>query len=140
MVTQFRSLAPSDTLQRATEELLAGAQQDFPVLEDGRLVGMLWRRDIFTALKQGGIERSVRDFIDPNCQGVSPNDLLEHVLENMRQDACPATPVVHNGKLVGLVTNENLVELMTIRAVLRDSKPPHENLMRPSQSQPAKPV
>jgi hypothetical protein len=45
MVTQFETLAPGDTLQRAMEHVLAGFQHDFPVVEADRVVGVLTRSD-----------------------------------------------------------------------------------------------
>ncbi len=44
MVTDFRTLRPDDPLARALEYARAGFQEDFPVVEDGRLVGVLTRR------------------------------------------------------------------------------------------------
>ena len=44
MITDFRTLRPDEPLARAVEYARAGFQQDFPVVEDGRLVGVLTRR------------------------------------------------------------------------------------------------
>ena len=40
MMTRVRSLAPDDPLSAARDELLAGSQQDFPVVDGGHLVGL----------------------------------------------------------------------------------------------------
>ena len=50
MITDFRTLRPDDPLARAVEYVQAGFQQDFPVVEDGRLVGVLRRNDLTAAL------------------------------------------------------------------------------------------
>lgn len=123
MITNFRSLQPSDTLAVAAVELLAGSQQDFPVVEHGQLVGILWRRDLFAGLQQGGGDRVVRDVMDRGCRPVSPQDPLDRVLEQLRETGCSAAPVLFQGALVGLLTNENIVELVTIRSALRKSTP-----------------
>ena len=54
MLTDFQSLAPSDNLARAVELILAGSQQDFPVLDSGRVAGVLTRAGLLTALAQRG--------------------------------------------------------------------------------------
>ena len=46
MITDFQTLTPHDPLARATEQILAGSQQDFPVVDDGQVVGILTRHDL----------------------------------------------------------------------------------------------
>jgi len=59
MITDFRSLAPGNSLQEAIEHVLSGFQHDFPVLEQGRLVGVLTREDLLKSLAQKGPETRV---------------------------------------------------------------------------------
>ena len=46
MITRFETLTPAETLQRALAHVLAGFQQDFPVVEAGRVVGVLTRANM----------------------------------------------------------------------------------------------
>ena len=41
MLSDFRSLHKTDSLDRAIELTLAGSQKDFPVVENGRIEGIL---------------------------------------------------------------------------------------------------
>ena len=50
MITHFRTLRPDETLAQAVEHVAAGFQQDFPVVDDGHLVGVLTRHGLTTAL------------------------------------------------------------------------------------------
>src|SRR5262249_6864666 len=50
MITDFHTLSPDDPLERAVEHILAGFQQDFPVVQAGRIVGMLTQSHLLTAL------------------------------------------------------------------------------------------
>jgi Zn-dependent protease len=118
MITRFQSLAPADTLQRAIDELLAGWQTDFPIVDQGEFVGMLRRSDLKSALEQHGPDAPVRSFMVTQCPVLTHRDMLEHVMQRLQDDQCSTLPVLHNGRLVGLVTTENLGELMMIRSAL----------------------
>ena len=50
----LRDAAPDTHIDEAVETLLSTSQSDFPVTDDGRLVGLLGRNDIVRALKQMG--------------------------------------------------------------------------------------
>ena len=52
MITEFGTVAPDDSLTRAVEHVLAGCQQDFPVVENGRVVGVLTRADLLKAMRE----------------------------------------------------------------------------------------
>src|SRR5439155_9888380 len=63
MVTDFRSLDVRDPLQRAVDYLMAGSQQDFPVLDNGAPVGVLTRADLVLGLQKHGANVAVGDVI-----------------------------------------------------------------------------
>jgi CBS domain-containing protein len=46
MITRFETLAPTETLRRALAHVLASFQHDSPVVEAGRVVGILTRADL----------------------------------------------------------------------------------------------
>ena len=54
MLTDFRTLTPANTLGDAVDLLLTGSQQDFPVVREGRVEGMLTRKGLVAALTRGG--------------------------------------------------------------------------------------
>ena len=114
MLTQFRTLAIDQTLGDAADLLLAGSQQDFPVLSEGRLAGMLPRGDLMTALRSAGREALVGAHMRPGCRSADPDELLEPVLARLQNEPCRALPVLKDGTLVGLVTMENVGELLMV--------------------------
>ena len=61
MLTHFRTLTPTSTLGDAVDLLLTGSQQDFPVVGDGRVEGMLTRSDLVKALTRSGRNATVGD-------------------------------------------------------------------------------
>jgi CBS domain-containing protein len=50
MITDFQTLTDKNTLTDAVELILAGSQQDFPVLDHSEVVGVLTRSDLLVAL------------------------------------------------------------------------------------------
>lgn len=111
MMTRFTVLSPQDTLGRAADELLAGAQQDFPVRDGLRFVGMLRRSSLVSALRERGRDTPVGDVADA-VDGVDEDDGLDQVLERMRRGQSAAVPVFRDAELVGLLTLENVGELL----------------------------
>lgn len=119
MMRRFRVLSAADPLGKAVDELLAGSQRHFPVVEAGRVIGMLRREDIIRGLQKGDGELRVGDLMKTDCRTVDDREMLEQLFSSIRDSECSSMPVVHNGELVGLVTLENISELMMIRSALR---------------------
>lgn len=122
MVTEFGTLSPDDTLARAIEHVLVGYQHDFPVVDSGKLVGVLSRSDLLTALANFDQSSLIRDVMQRNVHTVGPADKLEGVLGRLSEGDCRTMPVVHEGTLVGILTTENIGEYLMIQAALRNSK------------------
>jgi Zn-dependent protease len=119
MVTNFETLDAEDPLGRAVDYVLAGFQQDFPVVTNGQLVGVLKHNDLTTALAQHGLQLRVGDVMRRDVTAVSPRDMLECVYGHLQQDQCHTLPVVENGRLVGLLTADNVTEVLMIRDAIR---------------------
>lgn len=118
MMTRFRTLSAGDPLDRAVAELLAGSQQDFPVLENGRVAGVLRRNDLVKALNEGSRAATVGEAMCRDCAAVNDTDSLTPTLEAMRQRDCASLPVLANGQIVGLLSLENISEVLMVNAAL----------------------
>ena len=121
MQTNFETLSPRDTLGRAVELILAGSQHDFPVLEQGRLVGVLDRETFIRALTAGGQQQSVASIMRRDLQPIDSHEMVERALVSLDQSKSKTLPVTHAGELVGLLTSDNVTELLMIRSALRAS-------------------
>ena len=116
----FRTLTPDDTLARAVEHILAGFQQDFPVVErDGRLVGVLTRADLIRALSEAGRTGVVGEVMQREFHTATPFDMAEGILARLQECDCHSLPVVQNGRFVGLLMAESLGEFPMIQGALK---------------------
>lgn len=118
MVTDFATLSPRDSLARSVELILAGSQRDFPVVDNGSVVGVLTRDDLLLSLAQRGQEAIVGDVMQRDFQMVDSHDMLESAFSHLQSCGCHTLPVVHGGRLVGLLTADNVGEFLMIQAAL----------------------
>ncbi len=117
MMTRFRTLAVGDTLTRAVNELLAGSQQDFPVVADGQPVGILRRNELVKALSNRR-DATVAEAMGRGCDVVKETDPLRSVVESMHARQCSSIPVVRDSQIVGLLTLENISEMIMVNSAL----------------------
>jgi Zn-dependent protease/CBS domain-containing protein len=120
MVREFRSLPETATLEEAVDALLATSQHDFPVLDHaGNVSGILTRRDLIAALRKGGPAIRVSDVMRRDIPTVTTGTRFEEAFRIMQECNCPAVPVLDGMKrLVGLLTPENVSELMMVQSAL----------------------
>lgn len=122
MVTEFRTLAPADSVGVAVERLLSGSQQDFPVVEEDRVVGVVTRSDLLRVLAERGPKAFVREIMRADVETVGPFEMLDRVLARMQSSGIAMVPVVYGGRLLGLLTMENVGEFMMVQAALRGTR------------------
>jgi Zn-dependent protease/CBS domain-containing protein len=119
MLTDFQTISQRDTLSRAVELILAGSQQDFPVVSDGRVVGILTRGDILTGLTSQGPGTLVSDVMQREFEVFDSLEMLETAFARLQTCQCQTVPVVHSGQLIGLLTQDNVGEFLMIQAATR---------------------
>src|SRR5205085_8189795 len=112
--------------KRVLELILAGSQQDFPVVDGsqgGRLAGVLLRSDVLKTLAQRADWR-VRDIMRREFEVVDAADMLDTALARLQSCNCHTLPVTSRGALVGFLTMENVGEFLLIQSALGRSPQP----------------
>lgn len=118
MLTNFAIMSPHDPLQRAIDLTIAGSQRDFPVVEDSRVVGLLLQDDLIRALQQAHQSEPVSRAMKTEYEQCDAGEMLESVFVRLREDGAHTVPVMRHGQLVGLLTMENIGEMLRIQAAL----------------------
>lgn len=123
MMTRVATIGNGLTLNSAAQMLIQGAQQDFPVVMGGEVLGILTRQDLARGLSKTGAHAYVAEYMDRNLKVLQPHEPLERVFELMQNDRTPVL-VMADGRLIGMVTAENLSEfIMLEQAVGKTPKP-----------------
>ena len=122
MLTDFRTLDARDPLSRAVELILGGWQQDFPILDGDRVVGVLTRDGLLAALQQRGPDVPIGDAMQCEFQTVDPYDMLETVFARLQDGQCHTLPVTRSGNLIGLLTMDNVGEFLAIQAAIGSAR------------------
>ncbi len=114
MVTDFRTLGHGDSIRDAANLLLATSQQDFPVVHGDQVLGLLGRSTLLRALAQQGPDGYVAGAMDRDYTVLTPGmDLAEAVPLLAATASCAL--VMDEGRLLGLLTKENLAEFLMLR-------------------------
>jgi stage IV sporulation protein FB len=118
MVTHFETLSPLSSVEDAVQCLIRTTQHEFPVVDGaGRLRGVLTRDAMIQALRQGGPSVPVIDVMQREIPVVHRRQNLDDALRAMQEKRAPAVGVTEDdGRLVGLVTPENIGEIIMVQA------------------------
>lgn len=118
MITDFRTLQPEDPVRRAVELTLSGFQQDFPVVDGTEVVGVVTHVDVLKALAEGGPDVRVDAVMHRTFEKALPTEPADLAFTRLQGCDCRALVVLDHGRLVGLVTPENIGELLVFEAAL----------------------
>lgn len=119
METRFATVPITASLAEAIDILLATGQHEFAVVDAfNKPVGLLVREELIGALKDKARDASVAEVMRAAAPTLRRDEPLERALARMRDASTPAMGVVDaDGVLVGLLTNENIAEMMLIKNV-----------------------
>lgn len=124
MRRQFQ-LVPSDiTLDEAARSVLFVQQDDFPVIDGNRLVGMLHKQQALRLLAQGRGYLRVREAMRANVPTLDQQLPLEASIAPMQVGHYSSMPVTNDGRLVGILSAASLQSIMmgwTMRPIVIDS-------------------
>jgi CBS domain-containing protein/Zn-dependent protease len=119
MLTDFATLSPSDTLAGALARCVHSLQEDFPVVRGPQLVGIISRQRIVDALRSDG-DGYVQSAMSKAFQVARPEDTLGTTIRRISAGrGLSLIPVTESGRVVGIVSVQNLMSSMSLLAEQR---------------------
>jgi CBS domain-containing protein len=111
---QCITVTPDTELPEILKSIFHSQQEDFPVVEQGRLVGLLARIDLIARIHDVGLVGKVKDVMRTQFPVVGPKDLLTSVYAKMEGSKLKAIPVVKDGMLCGMLRMEDISKVYVI--------------------------
>ncbi len=114
MLTEVVTAAPDDALAMARLKMMRHGVGGLPVVERGRLVGIVTHRDVtLVGERESGLK--VRDIMTSEVLIVTRQTPLRDILLIMKKTGYQRLPVVDDGRLIGLVTQSCVISALAER-------------------------
>ena len=110
MSTDVSVLKPEDTLGEVADLFLEKKIDGAPVVEDGKLIGLLTKTHLIRAMSQKvPLDRPIKNYMSLMVKTLSPHQPIEDVdiIFTGRY------PVVDKGELVGIITKSDIMIALT---------------------------
>ena len=113
MTSDPETIRSHDTLSKAKSMMDAGNFRRLPVVDEGRLVGIVTERDLH---KYAGFLQSTRvnAAMRTALITVTPSNTVEDAARLMLKHKIGGLPIVASGRLVGIVTTTDLLRAFLI--------------------------
>ena len=118
MVTTVTSIPSHRTLDEAVNQYFQSyGYGGFPVLEDGRLVGLITVVEIQNVLPSLWPWRRVEQVMRSHSESlvIEPDVPVIHAMERMAREGWDRLVVMQDGEIVGLVTHSAIVHFLQLR-------------------------
>jgi tRNA nucleotidyltransferase (CCA-adding enzyme) len=109
-------LSPDTPVDEAAQRMQRYGYEGYPVVRDGKLVGLLTRRAVDRATAHK-LNLTAASLMDAGEYIVHPADSIEYLQRLMTDSGWGQIPVVHpeSGKIIGIVTRTDLLKTLTPR-------------------------
>jgi Zn-dependent protease len=121
MSHDFVVLAPHTNIGDGLRMVYQTGQDDFPVMDGDKLVGLVSRAAMVETANRIGPQIVVAEVMDTDVSVVSPRDKVARIYEEMMSEGRTSFPVVEDERLIGLLGPENISRYLLVQSSLRSS-------------------
>jgi len=111
MSYRARTLSPQQSIQEAADMMTRYGHEGYPVVEDGKIAGILTRREIDIAMRHQLSAAPIQQVMLAGEIYVTPDDTVEYLQKLMLRERVGQIPVLENDEIIGVVTRTDLIAL-----------------------------
>jgi tRNA nucleotidyltransferase (CCA-adding enzyme) len=100
------------TIGEAEEVMVKYNINSMPVMDDGKVAGVINRQFLEKAIFHGLRTQSMREFLNPDFTTVEPTATLVDIQTYLVEHQQRILPVVQDGKLIGVITRRDLLNFL----------------------------
>ena len=100
------------TLEDVDAEFVTTGISGAPVIREGKVVGVISRRDVRRARRKEDTHLSVSSYMSHNVKTVHPDVPIVRALEEMVAEDVGRLPVMENDMLVGIITRSDILKVL----------------------------
>ncbi|MFN7251317.1 MAG: CBS domain-containing protein [Anaerobacillus sp.] len=112
MSSPVKVISTATSIEEAAKMMLRYGHTGFPVLEDGKLVGIISRRDIDKAKHHGLGHAPVKGYMSTEPSTIHSKMSLEEVQNLMIEKNVGRLPVLEDQQLIGIISRTNVIEAL----------------------------
>jgi CBS domain-containing protein len=126
MTSPVKTINASDTLGSAAEAMVMNEIGAVVVIEGTNLIGIVTERDIVKQVvgPNGALKKPVKQLLLKSLITVEPTTTIQEAFEIMLKNKIRRLPIVDKSKLVGIVTEKDLMRWV-LRVCYEPNVPPH---------------
>jgi tRNA nucleotidyltransferase (CCA-adding enzyme) len=109
-------LTPDTPVKEVSTLMQRYGYEGYPVVDDGKLIGLLNRRAVDRALSHK-LNLKAKDVMEAGEATISPDASLEALQQLMTETGWGQIPVVEDGEIIGIVTRTDLIKTLTPKRV-----------------------
>ena len=114
-------VSPRLTIEELVNQyILTSGRRCFPVVEDGRGLGLITIHNVKVVPREAWHSRTVREVMTPmdKLKRVGPDEDLSNAMHLLTDEDVNQLPVIENNRIIGMVARENLLAFVHTRAEL----------------------
>ncbi|WP_096602308.1 chloride channel protein [Calothrix sp. NIES-2100] len=112
MQRRVETLSSKMSIDEAVQAFSHSHHRNFPVVENGKLVGIVTQKDVVnTGSQQLARDTAINQIMTPEPVTVSPSATLAYVLHLLNRYNLSCLPVTEGRKLIGIITRTDIIRV-----------------------------